>query len=136
MTTSTAKRYTFDSSIDSLAKVEQLILSLKEVHNIPEDIYGNIVVATSEGMINAIKHGNNFDSDKKVNVFFESNDNQYIFIISDNGPGFDYSNVPDPTHPDNIEKVYGRGIFIMKMLSDEVEFEMEGSKVLLKFVKV
>ena len=136
MTTSTAKRYTFDSSTYSLAKVEQLIESLKEEHNIPEEIFGNILVATSEGINNAIKHGNNFDSDKKVNLFFELSDKQYIFTISDNGPGFDYSNVPDPTHPDNIEKVDGRGIFIMKSLSDEVEFEMEGSKVVLKFVKV
>lgn len=136
MTTSAAKRYTFDSNIDSLAKVEQLIESLKEEHNIPEEIYGNILVATSEGMNNAIKHGNNFDADKNVDLLFELSDNQYVFTISDHGAGFDFNNIPDPTHPDNIEKVDGRGIFIMKSLSDDVEFEKEGSKVILKFEKV
>ena len=47
------------------------------------------------------------------------------FTIQDEGTGFDYENVPDPTAPENIEKVGGRGIFLMKELSDEVSFSMK-----------
>lgn len=135
MTSSTMKHYSFDSTIDSLARVEQIVESIKEEFTIPEEIYGNILVATSEGMNNAIKHGNLFDSSKTVEFSFDVTEREYIFTISDKGAGFDYNNVPDPTHPDNIEKVDGRGIFIMKSLTDEVEFEREGATVILKFKK-
>ena len=108
MTSSTIKHYTLESTIDSLAKVEQIIESLKEEFNIPEEIFGNILVSISEGMNNAIKHGNGFDPKKVVELSFELEEKEYRFTIIDEGSGFDYNNVPDPTHPDNLEKIDGR----------------------------
>jgi|TARA_B110000503_G_scaffold143675_1_gene246894 serine/threonine-protein kinase RsbW len=133
MTSSTIKHYTLESTIDSLAKVEQIIESLKEEFNIPEEIFGNILVSISEGMNNAIKHGNQFDSSKSVELSFDLGEKQYQFTIMDNGSGFDFNNVPDPTHPDNLEKVDGRGIFIMESLTDKIDYELGGSKVILTF---
>lgn len=133
MTSSTIKNYKFDSTIDSLARVEQIIESLKEEHNIPEEIYGNILVSISEGMNNAIKHGNKMDISKHVDFSFETAEKHFQFTIIDQGSGFDFNNVPDPTHPDNLEKVDGRGIFIMESLADKVEYEQAGSKVILTF---
>ncbi|MFT7085612.1 MAG: serine/threonine-protein kinase RsbW [Vicingaceae bacterium] len=133
MTSSTIKHYTLESTIDSLAKVEQIIESLKEEFNIPEEIFGNILVSISEGMNNAIKHGNDFDSSKSVELSFELGEKQYQFTIIDQGSGFDFNNVPDPTHPDNLEKVDGRGIFIMESLADKIDYELGGSKVILTF---
>tara|TARA_R110000868_G_scaffold369119_3_gene632341 strand:+ start:862 stop:1275 length:414 start_codon:yes stop_codon:yes gene_type:complete len=133
MTSSTIKHYTLESTIDSLAKVEQIIESLKEEFNIPEEIFGNILVSISEGMNNAIKHGNGFDPKKVVELSFELEEKEYRFTIIDEGSGFDYNNVPDPTHPDNLEKIDGRGIFIMESLADKVTYELGGSKVILTF---
>jgi serine/threonine-protein kinase RsbW len=117
-------------------KVEQLIDDLKEEFSIPEEVYGNILVSISEGINNAIKHGNKFDTSKSVVFSFEVKEAGYQFTISDQGSGFDYENVPDPTHPDNLEKIDGRGIFIMESLADEVAYEENGSTVILTFNKV
>ena len=51
----------------------------------------------------------------------------------DEGEGFDYSYIPDPTLPDNIEKDAGRGLYLMKTLSDDLIFEDGGSKVTMVF---
>ena len=135
-TSSTLKHYQLNSDIDSLMKVEQLIDDLKEEFSIPEEVYGNILVSISEGINNAIKHGNKFDTSKSVVFSFEVKEAGYQFTISDQGSGFDYENVPDPTHPDNLEKIDGRGIFIMESLADEVAYEENGSTVILTFNKV
>lgn len=136
MTSTTTKKYTLDSTMISLAKVEQIIESLKEEHNIPEEIYGNILVSVSEGMNNAVIHGNKSNANKVVVFSFELMEKEYIFTIIDQGPGFDFKNVPDPTHPDNLEKIDGRGIFIMESLADKVDYENEGSKIILSFNRV
>jgi serine/threonine-protein kinase RsbW len=54
-------------------------------------------------------------------------------VISDNGAGFDYNNLPDPTAPENIEKENGRGVFLMKSLADEVAFNDSGNEVSIYF---
>jgi serine/threonine-protein kinase RsbW len=79
-------------------------------------------------------HGNYNDEDKKVKVEVAKEDQKVIFIVSDEGKGFDFDNLPDPTAPENIEKPDGRGIFLMKNLSDEVNFDLNGSKVSITFV--
>ena len=118
ITSSSPQHYKFPSTLDSLAKVEQIVETLKEEHNIPEEIYVNILVSISEGMNNAINHRNIMNETSLVDFSFEPTDKEFQFIIADHGPGFDFNNVPDPTHPDNIEKLSGRGIFIMESLSD------------------
>ena len=55
------------------------------------------------------------------------------FIVTDEGSGFDPDSLPDPTAPENIEKVTGRGIFLMKHLADEVSFSESGNQVELIF---
>ena len=133
MTSSTIKHYTLDSTIESLAKVEQIIESLKEEFGISEEIFGNILVSISEGMNNAIKHGNKLNANKSVEFSFELGAEEYQFTIMNKGSGFNFENVPDPTHPDNIEKIDGRGIFIMESLADKIAYELDGSKVVLTF---
>jgi len=136
MTGSSFKTFQLASNINSLAKVENIIESIKDEHQIPDEIYGNILVSVSEGVNNAIKHGNLLDNEKVVAFSFQVLKNCYEFTISDKGPGFDFTNIPDPTHPDNLEKIDGRGIFIMENLSDKLEFKNNGSRIILTFNKV
>lgn len=126
-------KHLLPSEIDTLAKVEQIIEDLKEEYSIPEEIYGNILVSLSEAVNNAIKHGNKLNAKKLVSFIFDPTEAEFNFTIVDQGNGFDYKNVPDPTHPDNIEKPDGRGIFIIKNLSDKVEFNENGSEVKISF---
>ena len=60
-------------------------------------------------------------------------DERLKIIVEDEGLGFDYNNLPDPTSPENLEKPGGRGIFLMKNLSDEVNFKDSGRLVELVF---
>jgi serine/threonine-protein kinase RsbW len=136
MISSSLKNFQLASNIDSLAKVENIIESIKDEHQIPDEVYGNILVSVSEGVNNAIKHGNSLDSEKVVDFLFQITEKNYEFTISDKGPGFDFANIPDPTHPDNLEKIDGRGVFIMKTLSDKLEFKNNGSRIILTFNKV
>ena len=123
-----------NSDIKNISEVEKLIDNVCEDLNLSEDIYGNILIAVTEAVNNAIVHGNGKSEDKKVKVFVEKNENKVIFTVEDEGEGFDFENLPDPTAPENIEKPDGRGIFLMKNLSDEVGFDRNGSKVSITFV--
>ena len=135
MSSAQIQTYQLESEIDSLAKVETIIDELKEQFQIPDDIYGNILVAITEGVNNAIRHGNKLDPEKKVDFSFEYTEKEYLFKIQDKGSGFNPDSIPDPTLPENLDKPDGRGIFIMKNLSDEVSFEDEGRRVEISFYR-
>jgi serine/threonine-protein kinase RsbW len=122
-----------NSNTQSLRLVERLIEDVCQVYGVNEDSYGNMLIAVTEAVNNAIHHGNKDDLDKFVRIGFESEGNKLTFSITDEGPGFDYANLPDPTDPANIDKVSGRGVFLMQNLSDSIQFEQEGRRVLLGF---
>lgn len=122
------------SDLKFMSEVELLIDTVCEDLELNEDHYGNILIAVTEAVNNAIVHGNHNDEDKKVKVAVQKEDEKVTFTVADEGKGFDYENLPDPTAPENIEKPDGRGIFLMKNLSDEVSFDLNGSKVSITFV--
>lgn len=121
------------SLMENIRMIESFIDNAKERFHLDDDIYGNIMIAVTEAVNNAIKHGN--DNNKSKNVFLSlSLDESLIkFTIKDEGKGFDYQHLPDPTSPENLEKPGGRGIFLMKHLSDEVDFKDDGRTVVLSF---
>ena len=118
---------------ENIRIVESFIDNAKDTYQISDDLYGNIMVAITESVNNAILHGNQSDSKKMVDLSLELAEEKIIFTIVDQGPGFDFENLIDPTAPENLEKVGGRGIFLMKHLADEVNFEDEGRNVELIF---
>ena len=121
------------SKIENLTEIERLIDSISESVNISSDIYANILVGVTEAANNAIIHGNDLDSSKQVEISYEVHEKFLIFIITDEGEGFDYFAVQIPTLPENIEKEAGRGLFLMNCLSDEVVYNDKGNEVSLKF---
>ena len=121
------------SLIENIRVIESFIDNSKEEFEFEDDIYGNIMVAVTESVNNAIRHGNKFDKDKNVYLTLMVEQNQLLFEVEDEGPGFDYQNLPDPTAPENLENPGGRGIFLMRNLCDEVNFLEAGKKVQLKF---
>lgn len=129
----TVNKLEFNSEIKNINIVEKLVDDLSNEHDLHSDIYGKLLLAVVEGVNNAIVHGNKLDKDKIVKVEYLVDDEKVEFTIYDQGTGFDYTNIPDPTKPENLEKTHGRGIFLMHHLADDIEFENEGSIVKMTF---
>ena len=123
----------FPSVMENIHIAEQLIDDVCAEFHVKEDYSGELLIAMTEAVNNAIVHGNKMDASKMVTVHFSVNENNLRFTIEDEGPGFDYDNLPDPTAPENIEKPHGRGVFLMKKLADNCLFEDNGRVVILDF---
>ncbi len=121
------------SSMDNLREVEKAIDEFSSECQINEDKYGKILIAVLEAANNAIMHGNKLDINKEVRIGFKLDKKKLQVSVEDKGEGFDYESIPDPTAPENIEKVNGRGIFLMKQLSDRISFNDDGTIVELEF---
>lgn len=121
------------SMIENIRMIESFIDNAKDRFHLDDDIYGNIMIAVTEAVNNAIKHGNNGIKTKNVHLSLFLEESLIKFIVKDEGDGFNFSSLPDPTAPENLEKPGGRGIFLMKHLSDEVEFKDNGRIVELSF---
>lgn len=127
------RELTFASMPENIIEVEKFAEELREAYDINDETYGNILVALTEAANNAILHGNQSDSNKKVMITSSMNENLLSFVITDQGSGFDFNNLPDPTAPENLDKPTGRGVFLMKHLSDLVVFSDQGSTLELQF---
>lgn len=121
------------SDPENISELEGFIDQIRESEDIGDELYGNIIISLTEAVNNAIIHGNGSNPSKNVTLSFKRDGNKLSFIVSDEGPGFDYNNLPDPTDPENLEKLTGRGVFLMNQLSDMLIFSDEGSTVEMIF---
>lgn len=121
------------SNVSNISQVETLIDKVCSDLLVNEDMYGNILIAVTEATNNAIIHGNGRDENKQVKLEVDKVEDGLLFSIEDQGNGFNFEVLPDPTAPENIEKPDGRGIFLMKNLADKLEFLDNGSKVNITF---
>ncbi|HLU84090.1 MAG TPA: ATP-binding protein [Vicingaceae bacterium] len=127
------KRIQLPSTKESILEIEQLIDSFCETREVTQDCYGNMLIALTEAVNNAIQHGNGYKKEKLVEIEYEVLDDEILFTVKDEGNGFDFDKIPDPTLPENILKTSGRGVFLMQNLADKFAFENNGSIVKLAF---
>ncbi len=122
-----------ESRIDNLRMVETIIDSVTSEIGIKPVNYGKVLVSALEAVNNAIIHGNKSDPLKSVDIEISYEQDDLKIEVTDEGPGFKPENVPDPTEPQNIESLNGRGIFLMSKLADALEFNKKGNSVKLTF---
>ena len=127
------KETTIYSEQKNLRVVENLIDEISGELSLSSEVYGKVLIAAIEAVNNAIMHGNKSDPQKSVEIKIVTEGKEIHIFVKDEGEGFDYENVPDPTSPENIENIHGRGVFLMIQLSDEVHFYENGSRVELIF---
>jgi anti-sigma regulatory factor (Ser/Thr protein kinase) len=97
----------------------------------PRRISFNLRTALAEALGNAIRYGNGEDPERVVRVSVELGRDFVRIHVVDDGRGFDTSRLPDPTHPDNLEREYGRGLFVIRHLVDDVAFNEKGNGICL-----
>jgi len=101
-----------------------------------DDFLSAIDLAVRESVANAVKHGNKFDEEKQVEVLFTDSNEGLEMTVRDHGEGFDVGEIPDPTNPENLLKVCGRGILFMRSFMDEVGWEQAvGGGMIVKMLK-
>ena len=123
------------SNVESISSVENLIDEISIELALNEDLYGNVLISVTEAVNNAIQHGNKYQNELMVTVLVFDGSDAFCFSVSDEGDGYDFLNLPDPTAPQNILNEHGRGVYLMQNLADEVVFEDGGKMVLLYFKK-
>ncbi len=109
-----------------------MLAKLKEKGYAKEDTF-SIHLAVEEAFINAVKHGNKMDLDKKIEFCYQIDDERVEISVKDEGAGFDPNQIPDPRCGDNLFKPSGRGLFLIRSYMDEVEYNDKGT--CLKIVK-
>jgi serine/threonine-protein kinase RsbW len=122
-----------ESDIGNLRVVENEIDDLTNSAGISQDSYGKILVSTLEAVNNAIIHGNKLDNNKFVWIEFVMKKGNLVVTVTDEGKGFRPSEIPDPTRPENIESLDGRGVFLMSKLADDIKYNKKGNSVKMKF---
>ena len=116
-----------------IREVEESLRQLFDRFSLDPELYPNILISLTEAVNNAVEHGNCNDTTKLVCVKVNKSRRLLRCQISDEGGGFDPAAVPDPTTSENLEKPGGRGVFLMRELSDRMTFKNNGSTVELVF---
>jgi len=122
------------SDAENIRQIEPYVDEIMQSYSLSESVYGNILISLTEAVTNAIIHGNQSDHHKKVMVCVKDICTENItFLVSDEGPGFNPDGLPDPTADENLLKLGGRGVFLMRQLSDGIRFADEGRTVEIFF---
>lgn len=113
--------------------VEEKLEGFFHKEGLDQDTIENLGIATTEMVNNAIRHGNKGDEKQTVMVRFEKQPTFVKVTVYDKGKGFDPESLANPLDPENLFKDSGRGIFIVKSLMDDVQFEFtdEGTRVIM-----
>jgi serine/threonine-protein kinase RsbW len=127
--------FKLNSTMESVSEVEAAADKVAAEAGIDDDLRFHITMAVHEATVNAVLHGNEYDPSRLINVVLENTGNDFIFIIADQGRGFDPDHVPDPLAPENLLRGTGRGIFLIRSLMDEVHFRQLDPGTELTLVK-
>lgn len=126
------KRISIESSLTNIHAVNQFIEDICDHYNIFNSYFSNIITAVTEAVQNAILHGNKNNPDKKIEILFTARTDGLCFTVTDEGNGFNINDLSDPTDLNN-DGLAGRGVFLMRALSDEITFLDGGRAVELFF---
>ncbi|HEV8593193.1 MAG TPA: ATP-binding protein [Pyrinomonadaceae bacterium] len=117
------------SAISLMHIVLDYLMKRVEKQGVVKAEQSNLFVALDEAFVNAIKHGNKYDSSKLIHIAAEISRHEARFTIEDEGEGFDVDAIPDPLDPDNLFKTSGRGVLFIYNIMDEVKYNERGNRL-------
>jgi len=112
--------YTLESTLATVNQAEETASKIAQQAGFDRDTADQISMAVREATVNAVLHGNKYDSNKKVRLAFEQNGDALVITVTDEGVGLNQNSIPDPLAPENLLKTSGRGIFLIRSFMDEV----------------
>jgi serine/threonine-protein kinase RsbW len=122
----------FPSKLEAIPGLIAGVLEKLRSQKLAEEDLFNIKLSLEESLVNAVKYGNNNDPGLFVDFSLEIKGDLVTIKIKDQGSGFDFANVLDPTREENLERTSGRGIFLIKSLMDKVEYSEGGSRITMQ----
>jgi serine/threonine-protein kinase RsbW len=117
------------TDLAAIRDTEREVLGLLQELDYDDDHIFAVRLALEEALVNAMKHGNAFDPNRSVHIWYRASAERIEIRVADEGGGFDPEQVPDPTADENLERPCGRGIMLMRCYMDEVTFSAEGNQV-------
>jgi serine/threonine-protein kinase RsbW len=120
---------TVESRASAIVDVCKRILSTLQSNSFSQDDMFAVHLALEEAFLNAIRHGNEMDPDKKVTIDYSVDLDKVEISLTDQGAGFNPEAVPDPRIGKNIYKPEGRGLFLINSYMDVVKFNELGNKL-------
>ena len=125
--------FSIASARENLHLTEKFIENLIREFEIEKGLQGNVTLAVVEAVNNSILFGNKENPEKLVRLTAVKGTKKVVIIVEDEGEGFDFTKIPDPTTSDNLMKTTGRGLYLMIHLTDELLFAKNGAKVIMTF---
>lgn len=117
------------SAISLMHIVLEYLMKRVEKLGVIKPEQSNLFVALDEAFVNAVKHGNKFDSRKLIRINADVSRHEARFTIEDEGDGFDVNAIPDPLDPENLFKTSGRGVLFIYNIMDEVKYNERGNRL-------
>ncbi|MCU0702900.1 MAG: ATP-binding protein [Fimbriiglobus sp.] len=123
------------SDLAEVRRVQDLVEAALQANRFGESDQFAVKLAVEEALVNAIKHGNQLDPAKSVRVRYSVDDEQFRIHITDEGPGFNPDDLPDPTADDFLERPCGRGVLLIRSFMTTVDFLGCGNEVVMSKIK-
>lgn len=121
------------SRLSNLEEVRSFLEQIFYESDLDRRHFNRILLGLSEAVCNSMRHGNELREDKSVFISVRFENNVMVLEVGDEGNGFNFSQVSDPTTTENIRKERGRGLFLIRQFADEMQFFEGGSRVRIKY---
>ena len=127
--------FVIPSDLNEARQLQEIIeKQLAQCHYEDKEIFG-IRLAVEEAIVNAIKHGNQMDQRKNIHVSFRILPDRFEVGVTDEGPGYDPGDIPDPLADENLERPCGRGLFLMQYYMTQVVVHPPGNRLTMSKVR-
>lgn len=123
------------SELEEVRRIQDDIESGLQLHAFGDSDLFAVKLAVEEALVNAIKHGNQLDPAKQVFVQYTIDERLFEIRIRDEGPGFDPTDLPDPTADDFLERPCGRGVMLIRSFMTSVDYLGNGNEVVMSKLK-
>ena len=112
---------TLESTLESVDQAEEVVLRVAREMGFDEDEQHHIGISLRECMVNAVVHGNKYNSRKKVRLVVSRTPERLEIVVGDEGEGFALDEVPDPLAEENLLRQSGRGVMMIQAFMDEFD---------------